>query len=64
MSKTGLTLKLVGNDGNAFAILSNADKTMRKAGVAQEERELFKQQATSGDYDNLLRICMDWFEIE
>jgi len=51
---------LVGEDGNAFAILGRASKALRRAGVSQAEREAFMSEAMSGDYDNLLATVMRW----
>jgi len=51
---------LVGEDGNAFAILGRVCKAMKRAGVEQKEVEKFTKEATSGDYDNVLQTCMKW----
>ena len=59
-----VTVQLVGGDGNAFAILGAVSKAMRKAGVNQEERDLFMSEATAGDYDHLLQTCMKWVNVE
>jgi hypothetical protein len=58
-----LVLKLVGKDGNAFAILGRARDIMRKGGKASMYEE-FDEEATSGDYNNLLRTCMKWFDVD
>lgn len=55
-------VKLVGTDGNAFAILGRVDAAMKKAGVPKEERDAFQAEAKSGDYDNLLRVVMRWVD--
>jgi len=56
-------LKLIGEDGNAFAILGRAVKALKEAG--QEDKvEEFMEQATSGDYNHLLRVVMEWFEVD
>jgi hypothetical protein len=60
-SKTGLVLKLVGEDGNAFAILGRAHNVMRKGGKESMWKE-FDTEATSGDYNHLLCTCMEWFD--
>lgn len=57
-------VKLVGEDGNAFAILSRVTDAMRRVGVPKEERKEFQKQATSGDYDNLLRTCMEYVDCD
>jgi hypothetical protein len=58
-----VTVKLIGTDGNAFAILGRVQAAMRKAGVPDDEIKAFQTEATSGDYNNLLRTCMRWVEV-
>ena len=53
-------VKLVGEDGNAFAILGRASHAMRLAGVPASEREAFVNEAKAGDYDHLLATVMRW----
>lgn len=55
-------VKLVGTDGNAFAIIGKVREALRKAGVSSEERQLFMDEATSGDYDNVLQTCFRWVD--
>lgn len=57
------TVKLVGLDGNAFAILARCQKALRKAGRA-DEVTAFVDEATAGDYSHLLVVAMKWFEVE
>jgi hypothetical protein len=47
-------VRLVGEDGNAFAILGRVKNAMRKARVPKEEIDAFMAEATAGDYDGLL----------
>ena len=56
-------LKLVGNDGNAFAILGCAHKAAKKAGWSSEQWTAFQTIAMSGDYDDLLGICCEYFQV-
>jgi hypothetical protein len=56
-------LKLVGEDGNAFFILGKAFQAAKKAGWTKEQIEEFKAKATSGDYNNLLAVCMEYFDV-
>jgi hypothetical protein len=51
---------LVGEDGNAYAILARVSKALKRAGVSKEEVAEFHAEATSGDYDNLLRTVISW----
>lgn len=59
-----ITVELVGQNGNAFNILGICLRAMRQAGLSQEERDAFQKEATSGNYDNLLCTCMEWFNVE
>jgi len=56
-------LKLIGEDGNVFFILSKAVREARRAGWDEEKIERFKEDAMSGDYDHALQICMEYFEV-
>jgi len=57
-------LKLVGEDGNAFAILARARKAARKAGWPQERIDEFLRIAKGGNYTHLLSTCMEYFEVK
>lgn len=59
-----ITVRLVGQNGNAFNILGICLRAMRLAGLSQEEREIFHAEATSSNYDHLLATCLKWFEVE
>jgi len=63
MSKTGLDLSLVGQDGNAFMILGLASAAMKQGGVSDQYWDEYYEKATSGDYNHLLRTTMDYFEV-
>lgn len=63
MKKQKPVVKLIGKDGNAFFILGAVKKALVKAGMSQEAKE-FIEKATSGDYDNLLRVVMDYVDVE
>lgn len=57
-----ITVKL--SDGNAFAILGAVAKAMRRAGLTKEQQDEYRNQATSGNYDHLLRTTMEFVEVE
>ena len=59
-----IVVQLTGQDGNAFAILGRVIKAMRKEGIPQEEIDAFLAEAKSGDYDRLLRTCMEWVDVQ
>lgn len=58
------TVKLVGQDGNAFAIMGNCFREAKKAGWGPEAIEELKNLMTSGSYDNLLATAMRFFDVE
>ena len=51
-------VKLVGEDGNAFAIIGRVAVALRRAGADSEYIEKYRDRATEGDYNNLLAISM------
>ena len=59
-----VTVKLIGQDGNAFMVLGLTIKAMKRAGVSQPEIDAFHAEATSGDYDHLLGTVMQTVEVE
>lgn len=59
-----IVVPMVGEDGNAFSILGRVKKAMRKNGLGKEEQDAFVSEATSGDYDHLIRTVMEWVEVE
>ena len=62
MPKTDLEVKLTGEDGNAFNILGKVTQALKEGGYS-DLIEKYEERATSGDYNNLLRITMDYVNI-
>ena len=56
-------VELMGTGGNAFALIGVVRKALKKAEVSQEEIGEFVDEATSGDYNHLLRTCMSWVNV-
>jgi hypothetical protein len=56
--------KLIGKDGNAFIVLGEVLASLQEAGVDAAEVEEFINDATSGDYDHLIRTVMKWVTVE
>ena len=54
-------VKLVGEDGNAFAIMGRCTRAARKAGLSTQQIEEYMHEATSGDYNHLLTTTMKYF---
>lgn len=64
MKYPDIHVQLVGKDGNAFAIIGACTKAARRAHVIDSDIKKFQDEAMSGDYDHLLRTCMEWFNVE
>ena len=58
-----IEVNLVGEDGNAFFIIGRVRLALRRAGVDEEEIEAFTEEATSGDYDNVIRTAMKYVDV-
>lgn len=63
MKYPNITVELIGNDGNAFAVLGAVSKALRENKVSKEEIDAFVASATSGDYNDLLQTCMEWVDV-
>jgi len=63
MSKTNVNVKMVGEDGNSFAILGRCRTALRRAGK-MEYWDGFYADAISGDYNHLLATVMEWFNVD
>ena len=50
-------------DGNAFSIIAAGTKELKRQG-RRDEITAFTQEATSGDYDNVIRTLLRWFPDE
>lgn len=61
--KFDITVKLVGTDGNAWALMGKVVSAMRDVGATKEQEKQFMDEAMSGDYDHLLRTCMAWVHV-
>lgn len=58
-----IEVQLTGQDGNAYAIMGVVARALRRHGVSAEEIAEYRRESTSGDYDNLLRVAMDWVDV-
>jgi hypothetical protein len=58
------TVKLIGEDGNAFAIMGRVKKALMRAGADKEYIDKYLKEAISGDYDHLLVVSMEYVDVE
>ena len=57
------TVTLLGADGNAFAVMGACKRAAREAGWTSRDIEKLLEKMTSGDYDNLLQVAMEHFDV-
>ena len=53
---------LVGVDGNAYAVMGYTARALKRTGHRDLVEQMHKE-ATAGDYDNLLAVCMKHIDI-
>jgi hypothetical protein len=47
---------LIGANGNAFCVMGYVSSAMRECGKSKEERDVYFEDAKSGDYNHLLAV--------
>ena len=57
-------LVLIGEDGNAFNLLGLARRAAHQAAWPKERWEQVQARAMKGDYNNLLAVLMEEFDVE
>ena len=55
---------MVGEDGNAFAVMGRVTQAMRRAGLDKMVSDEYMREAMSGNYDALLATTMRWVEVD
>jgi hypothetical protein len=58
------TVKLIGQNGNAFAIMGNIKRALKRAGADKEYIDDYIKEATSGDYNHLLSVSMKYVNVK
>jgi ribosomal protein S9 len=58
-----VTVQLSGGSGNAGAIVGAVARALQKAGVPEAERDEFRREAYSGNYDNVIQTAMKWVDV-
>ena len=56
--------KLIGEDGNIFNLMGIASRTLRRAGLDTEAKEMVDKITRSKSYDEALVIIMEYVEVE
>ena len=58
-----IEVELLGQSGDAFAILGKVRRALSAAEISVAEVKQFTDEAMSGSYDNLLVVVMNWVTI-
>lgn len=53
---------LVGVDGNAFSVMGFTARALRREGLGDLVDKM-REEAMSGDYDNLLAVCQGYIDL-
>lgn len=56
--------KLIGQDGNAYAIIGTVQQALRKANVPSSDIDEFVVEAMSGDYNNVITTALKWVTVK
>ncbi len=62
--QTKPTVELIGQDGNSFSVMGRVKKALKQSGADKEYIDKYLNAATSGDYDNLLVVSMEYVNVE
>jgi len=57
-------VKLIGSNGNAFAVMGKIKQALKKSGADKEYIDQYISEAMSGNYDNLLVVSMEYVDIQ
>ena len=63
MEATKPIATLIGQAGNAFAILGACAKAARRAGWSKEQTDAVLLEMRAGDYNHLLATAMEHFDV-
>ena len=58
-----IDVRLVGTDGNAFALMGTVTRALRQHRVPADEIKTFQLECMNGDYNHLLSTCMQWVNV-
>ena len=56
--------KLVGTDGNVFALAGRVKQALRKAGQSDKAEEFVKKLPACRSYDEALTLMMEYVEVK
>jgi len=64
MTKYPHITAVISTDGNAMAIMGAVTRAMRRGNVPKDDIDAYFTEATSGDYDKVIRTSMQYVNCE
>ncbi|MCJ7811584.1 MAG: hypothetical protein MUP62_05290 [Dehalococcoidia bacterium] len=61
MTSKKVTVRLIGEDGNAYSILGRVSKALKRSGQPEAAAE-YLARATEGDYNHLLAVTLEYVD--
>ena len=58
------TVQLIGENGNVFNVIGKTKKALERAGMREEAKAFTDKAFAAGSYDEVLRLVMDYCEVE
>jgi hypothetical protein len=56
--------KLIGGDGNVFAVIGAVKRSLKRAGKEDKAKEFTERATASHSYDAVLALCFEYVEVE
>ncbi len=58
-----IDVQLIGESGNAGFIIGKVAKALKRAGATKAEIDEYRNESTSGDYNNVIQTAMRWVNV-
>ena len=58
------SMQLLGHDGNIFAIMGTASRLLKRAGMAEQRKEMIERVTSCDDYNKALNIISEYVDTE
>ena len=58
-----VTIRLVGEDGNVFSLISRVARALRQSGHADAEVQFEREAFAANSYDEVLRLAISYVKV-
>jgi hypothetical protein len=59
----GAVVKLLGHGDNAHVVIGRVTRVMTAYGVPKAERDAYREDALSGDWEHLIAVTCRWVQV-